>query len=244
MTPDQHRHPHPVTGRRLVWDLPLRLFHWLFAFSVVACYTTAQLGFNWMQLHMRLGYGVIGLLAFRVIWGFVGPRHARFGSFLKPPAMVATYARGLLSRTAVTRHSSGHNPLGGIMVVWMLLIVAAQVCTGLFATDDIAWDGPYFTFVSNALAERLTALHHANVNLIVGTVALHVSAIVYYAWFKGQPLLTAMIIGTKPASAVPDDEAIQNSQLLKALIVAAVASLAVYLLLAAASDGAPATSDF
>ena len=225
-----------VPERRLVWDFPLRLFHWLFALAVAAGYTTAQLGFNWMQWHMRIGYAVIGLLIFRLIWGFVGPRHARFGSFIRSPAVVLVYARGLFDRVSGARQSVGHNPLGAIMVIATLLIVAVQVCTGLFATDDIAWDGPYFPLVSRMLAEQLTALHHTNSSIVVAAAALHVAAILYYTYFKGQRLVAAMITGSKPAEAVPAEESIQDSQLLKAVIVAAVAGSAVYLLLAAAPE--------
>src|SRR6266478_4571646 len=128
------------TDRRLVWDLPLRAFHWLFAVSILAAWGTALLGFAWMKWHFWLGYWVMGLLVFRLIWGFVGPKHARFSNFLKGPSAVLRYARGLTGAGEPVC-SVGHNPLGGLMVILMLILVAFQVCTGLFATDDIAWSG-------------------------------------------------------------------------------------------------------
>jgi cytochrome b len=219
--------------QRLVWDLPLRLFHWLFATSVIASWATAKAGFEWMQWHIRLGYWMMGLLLFRVIWGFVGPRHARFSSFLARPAAIWRYAKSLTGVGQAIR-SVGHNPLGGLMVILMLVLVAFQVGTGLFATDDIAWSGPYNPAVSGHTAGVLTSLHHLNFNIIWGAIGLHVIAIVYYAFVKKQNLVPAMLTGWKPAEAVPAHEAITSSELLKALIVIVLASGAVYGILRAA----------
>jgi cytochrome b len=223
--------------RRLVWDLPLRLFHWLFALSVLASWATAKAGFGWMQWHIRLGYWMMGLLIFRVIWGFVGPRHARFSSFLERPAAIWRYARGLTGRGEAIQ-SVGHNPLGALSVVLMLLLVAFQVGTGLFATDDIAWSGPYNPAVSGHTAGLLTTLHHININILWGVIALHLIAIGYYAFVKKQNLVPAMVTGCKPAEAVPEHAAIRSSELLKALIVIVLASGAVYGILRAAPPAA------
>jgi cytochrome b len=217
--------------RRLVWDLPLRAFHWLFAASILASWATAEAGFEWMKVHMRLGYFMIGLLLFRVVWGFIGPRHARFASFLKGPGAVWRYARGLRDKASEAVVSVGHNPLGGLMVILMLLLVALQATTGLFATDDIAWAGPYNPSVSDTLAHQLTSVHHANFNLILAAIVLHVAAIAYYAKVKRQNLVPAMVTGWKPAEAVPASEAITSSELVKAAIVIALSAGAVYWLL-------------
>ncbi len=224
--------------RRLVWDLPLRAFHWLFAASIVASHATAQPGSAWMPWHMRLGYWMMGLLTFRILWGFVGPRHARFASFLTGPRAVWRYAKGLTGFDEAI-HSVGHNPLGGVMVVVMLLLVAFQVGTGLFATDDIVWTGPYNSAVSSATARLLTSLHHRNFNLIWAAIALHVGAIAYYAFVKKQNLVPAMLTGWKPAEAVPAGEAITSSELWKALLVMIVSAAVVYGVLHGAP---PATS--
>lgn len=231
--------PKPLSdaGHRLVWDLPLRLFHWLFALSILASYITAKLGFTWMRWHMRLGLWMIGLLVFRIVWGFIGPRHARFGNFLVRPSALWRYAKGLPRRASA--HSIGHNPLGGLMVVVMLLLVAVQVGTGLFATDDILWTGPYYPAVSNATAEFLTGIHLINFDVIVGAIALHIVAIAFYGFYKRQNLVGAMFHGVKPARVVPAHEAISGSQLVKALVVALVAAGAVYWLLSAAPPPPP-----
>ncbi len=226
-----------VTSRRLVWDLPLRLFHWLFALSLIASYVTAKLGFDWMQYHFYLGYFAIGLLVFRVIWGFIGPQHARFSSFLQKPAVVWNYAQHMFDRNSTP--SVGHNPVGGLMVVVMLLLTIVQVSTGLFATDAVIWTGPYYPSVKSSTASILSTIHSVNVNIILGAVGLHVLAIIYYHTFKKQSLVPAMFTGYKPAALVPPHRAIQTSQLFKAVIVCAIAACFVYVLLA----NAPPPSD-
>ena len=215
--------------KRLVWDLPLRLFHWLFALSVATSWATAKAGVDWMQYHIYLGYFVIGLLVFRVIWGFIGPRHARFSSFLERPAAVWSYARGLFSSDSHV--SVGHNPLGGLMVILMLALVAVQASTGLFTTDTILWTGPYYPSVSSATASLLSTVHNVNFNLILAAVGLHLAAIVYYRTVKKQNLVSAMFTGYKPAAVVPEHHAITSSQLLKAIVVSAVSSAFVYWLI-------------
>ncbi len=230
-------------GRRLVWDLPLRAFHWLFAASILASWATATAGINWMQWHIWLGYWMIGLLSFRILWGFVGPRHARFTSFLGGPRAMWRYAKGLTGWGDPV-HTVGHNPLGGVMVIIMLLLVAFQVSTGLFATDDIAYNGPYNPAVSSATAHYLTHLHHLNFNLIWAAIALHVGAIAYYAFIKKLNLVPAMLTGWKPAEAVPEGEAIKSSELLKALIVMAVCAGIVYAVLHEAPHVAPTSLNF
>jgi len=233
----------PDAPRRLVWDLPLRAFHWLFALSILASWATATAGFNWMQWHIRLGYWMMGLVLFRIVWGFLGPRHARFRSFLAGPRAVWRYARSL-SGSGEVIHSVGHNPLGGLMVILMLVLVVFQVSTGLFATDDIAWTGPYNPTVTDSTAKLLTTLHHRNFNLIWIAIALHVTAIAYYAFVRKQNLVPAMLNGWKPAEAVPASEAITSSELWKALIVIIASSGVVYWILSAAPQVAADATSF
>ncbi|MEP7245078.1 MAG: cytochrome b/b6 domain-containing protein [Gammaproteobacteria bacterium] len=219
-------------GKVLVWDLPLRAFHWLLVLSMAASWATAEIGFDWMQVHMYLGYWTLGLIVFRILWGFVGPRHARFSNFLASPARIWAYARGLAAGSMI--QTVGHNPLGGIMVILMLLLVGFQAATGLFATDDIVWTGPYNGAVSGALAERLTALHHLNFNFILAAVALHLMAIAFYFLVKKQNLVGAMVHGKKDASSVPVHEAITKSELVRAVIVILISAGLVYWLISAA----------
>src|SRR3569833_973840 len=167
--------------RRLVWDLPLRLFHWLLVASMVASYVTAKLGFDWMQWHFYLGYWTIGLLVFRLLWGFFGPRHARFSSFVRTTGAIWLYTKSLFRRDSA--RSIGHNPVGGLMVILLLLLVAVQAATGLFTTDDVVWAGPYILSVSASTASTLSTIHYFNFNIILGGVCQHIAAILFYALY-------------------------------------------------------------
>jgi cytochrome b len=218
--------------QRLVWDLPLRLFHWLLVLCMTASWATAEGGFDWMQIHIYLGYATIGLLLFRIMWGFIGPRHARFASFLAGPSGIWRYAKGLAAGTMI--QTVGHNPLGGIMVIVMLVLVGFQAATGLFASDDIVWTGPYNGAVSEATADKLTSLHHLNFNIILAAVALHLMAIAFYFLVKKQNLVGAMLHGKKSADFVPVHEAITRSELVKALIVIVISVGLVYWLVSSA----------
>lgn len=231
--------------RRLVWDLPVRLFHWLLVLSMIASYLTAEFGFetikvsesttfDLMQLHMYLGYWTTGLVLFRIMWGFVGPKHARFSSFLKGPTGIWRYARALGAGTMI--ETAGHNPLGGLSVILLLALVGFQAFTGLFTTDDIIWTGPYNGAVSSDWATTLTHWHHLNFNLILAAVVLHLLAITFYFVVKKQNLVGAMLHGKKQ---VAEHDAITKSELVRAIIVIVIAAALVYWLLAAA----PVTPD-
>jgi len=217
-------------ARRLVWDLPLRLFHWLLVLSMIASYTTAKLGFDWMQWHFYLGYWTLGLVVFRILWGFFGPRHARFGSFIHRPSAVWLYLRGMFNRESP--RTIGHNPVGGLMVLLMLALLAIQATTGLFTTDDVVWSGPYYPAVSSSTASTLSSIHSLNFNIILGAVGLHIAAIVFYGLYKRQNLVVPMLHGHLPATLVPEREAISHSQLIKALVISLVAAGFVYWLVA------------
>lgn len=216
--------------KRLVWDLPLRLFHWLLVLSIVASYTTAKLGFDWMQWHFYIGYWTIGLLVFRILWGIFGPRHARFASFIRDPSSIWLYVKGMFRRDS--EQSIGHNPVGGLMVLLMLALLGVQAASGLFTTDDVVWAGPYNPAVSSSTASLLSTVHNINFNLILIAVGLHIAAIVFYALYKGQNLVIPMLHGHKPARLVPEHEMISSSQLFKALVIGVVAAGFVYWLLA------------
>lgn len=218
--------------KRLVWDLPLRVFHWLLVISLIASWVTAKLGIDWRQVHMWLGYWMMGLIIFRVLWGFVGPRHARFASFLPTPARLWRYTIASIKGTAV--ETVGHNPLGSLMVVLMLLLLSFQVGTGLFSTDDIIWTGPWNPAVSSATARYLTRLHHFNFSLIEAAIALHLIAIAFHWLVKKHNLVIPMVIGKKEASLVPPGQEITSSRLWLAVIVIAVSAAAAYGIVAAA----------
>ncbi len=180
-----------------IWDLPLRLFHWLLTLCVVGAFVTAQLGGLWMDVHVRFGIATLGLLIFRLIWGLIGPYHARFGNFVRGPAAMLHYVRG--------RHlSAGHSPIGAAATLLLLLSLLVQVSTGLFANDGILIEGPLAHWVSGATSDTLTAVHHINKIVLLVLVILHLLAIAWYTLVRRQPLVRAMITGNKPAGQVPE----------------------------------------
>ena len=212
-----------------VWDVPVRLFHWLlvllFAFMLFTGWTKG----DWMEWHMRSGYAILALVFFRILWGFAGSSHARFSSFLAGPSACIAFLRKLLARAPA--HSAGHNPLGGWMVVALLLALLFQVGTGLFANDDVLIEGPLFNLVSKSLSDQLTSWHYWNVNLLLALVAAHVIAVLYHAGFMKENLIGAMFTGVKrlPADAAGGVVARFASSWL-ALVLLALAALAVYLI--------------
>jgi cytochrome b len=181
-----------------VWDLPTRLFHWALAACVVGSLVSVNLGGNAVAWHFRFGYAILTLLLFRLAWGFVGPRYARFASF--PPRPAA--ALGYLRRAASEPDRPGHSPLGALSVYALLLALAVQVGTGLFANDAIMWDGPLKNLVSNATSDSLTRLHKINRFVLVGLVLLHLAAIAFYALVLRRNLVRPMLTGDLPMDAL------------------------------------------
>ncbi|MFC7292626.1 cytochrome b/b6 domain-containing protein [Hirschia litorea] len=226
-------------SKRLVWDLPLRLFHWLLVLSIAASWATAKAGVEWTEIHFLLGYWTAGLLVFRLIWGFVGPKHARFASFIPSVKSVFLYLRGFLKGHG--KQAVGHNPMGALMVFAILAIVGAQVVTGLFASDDILFSGPFNSLVDGKLSETITRLHNFNFDVILFLIFAHISAVLIYLFKKKQNLILPMITGRKSKDVVPDDEAIKSSRLFIALCVVAVSVLIVWGVLSLAP---PPVDDF
>jgi cytochrome b len=229
-------------GGRLVWDWPLRLWHWLFAVAVLGAWVSGQWGgFEWRQWHFWFGQSVIGLLIFRVIWGFVGPRHARFFSFFPGPVRLFAYLKTLPRRDAP--ENAGHNPLGAIAVVVILTIITLQSASGLFISDDILYEGPWFYAVDSATADFASTIHHRLAWPIGVVIGLHLIAIAFYRLFKGQRLTRAMITGRKAADRVPESASIASSRSLLALILIALVAALTWWLLAIAPPEPPANLD-
>lgn len=210
-----------------VWDLPTRLFHWLLLAGVVGLFITGKVGGNAVEWHMRLGLAVGALLLFRLAWGLVGGRWSRFASFVRGPAAVLRYLRGQ-PRPDDWFHV-GHNPLGAGSVMAMLLVLAAQVGTGLLSDDEIATTGPLNRFVASATGLAATSWHRGwGQWLVIGLVALHVLAIVVYAR-RGQRLVPPMVTGDKllPADVPPATDNVR-SRLLALVLMTACAGLALW----------------
>ena len=212
----------PVPVR--VWDLPTRLFHWSLAASVVALFITAKVGGNAMTWHLRLGYFVLALLLFRVVWGVVGGRWSRFASFFYGPGRVLRYLRG----QGEAQEHVGHNPLGALSVFALLGALLAQVLTGLMADDEIAFSGPLTRFVSGDTVAWATSLHtDVGQWLLVALVALHLAAIAFYTHIKRHSLVRPMVLGDKqlPASTPASRDDVRT-RLLAAVVLAAAAAAA------------------
>ena len=221
----------------LVWDLPLRLFHWALVVCLAGSWITAEAGFDYTELHFYFGYTSLGLIAFRLVWGFVGPRHARFSQFLRGPRAVSAHARSLLSREPSS--TPGHTALGGWSAIVLVLLVGGQAVSGLFVSDDIFYAGPYHGAVSGGFADAAAGWHHTNFDVLVVIAAIHILAVLWYAWRKRQNLIGPMIHGRKP---VAERDAIPHSRLVTGLLLAVTVGAAVWALVAFAPP--PPIPDF
>ena len=177
----------------LVWDIPVRFFHWTLVLLIGFLYLSQKMG--WMQWHVYAGCATLALVLFRIVWGFIGSTHARFGDFLYGPGAIISYIKTLPSRTAAK--FGGHNPLGGISVVLILLCVLAQAVTGLLSNDDIAMEGPLVKFIEKDLSDWLTSIHRLNFNALLALIAVHVGAVMYYLIYKKENLIRPMFTGRK-----------------------------------------------
>jgi cytochrome b len=174
--------------RFLLWDLPLRIFHWSLVACVCAAIVTGELGGAWMPWHGRAGLAIAGLLAFRLVWGVAGPSTARFSQFAPTPRRVVDYLRGRW-------RGVGHNPLGALAVFALLGLLALQVGSGLFGNDDIAFAGPFNRFVGDALGARVTGWHRLLADGLFALLGLHVAAIAFHALVKRHALVRPMLTG-------------------------------------------------
>ena len=188
--------PEAALERVRLWDPGLRAFHWALAALFATSFLLGEFGPAIMTLHFWSGYAICALLAFRLVWGVVGPRPARFSSVGKGPGAVLRYAGGVAERAP--SHWRGHNPLGGWAVAAMLLLLVAQVATGLLADpEDYVNVGPLAHLVSSDLNRAATAWHHRIGTALLWLVIAHVAAIVFYRVWKREDLIRPMIDGWK-----------------------------------------------
>ena len=201
-----------------VWDLPTRIFHWALVLAVVAAIISGQLGGNLIEVHGKIGLGIVGLVVFRLVWGFVGSTYARFVQFVPTPARIRAYLKG-------DWRGEGHNPLGALSVLGLLALLLCQLLTGLVANDDIAFRGPLFDLVGEALSNRLTGLHHKVGDLLIGLIVLHVAAIVFYVRFRKQNLVKPMLTGWKEGG---DGVSAKGGGIVAIVVAVFLAGLAIY----------------
>ncbi len=204
----------------LVWDLPLRVWHWAFGLCIGGSVYTGLSGeISLLERHQQLGYCMLGLLLFRVGWGFWGGRYARFRAYRVSPRALTAHFRGAGAATP-------HTAPGAAMAMLFMALVAAQTATGLFATDDIFTEGPLTRHVQAATASNMTWVHHRVFWLILLAVAVHLAAQVVYAW-RGDRTPLAMFTGRKPVSV-----ASTSASAVAAVLTAAAAAGLVWAFLA------------
>ena len=180
-----------------IWDLPTRLFHWALALCVAGLIVTSKLGDDFLDWHARLGYAVLALLIFRIVWGVVGGHWSRFTRFVPSVQRVKDYLVGRYVSVA------GHNPLGALSVLAMLAVLLIQVLSGMMINDeDDGFTGPLYAHVPGWLSD-LAGEYHEDVGqfLIYGLVALHLIAIVWHVRRHNPKLVRAMVSGDQDVAA-------------------------------------------
>ncbi|MFD2189983.1 cytochrome b/b6 domain-containing protein [Pistricoccus aurantiacus] len=192
--------------RVMVWDPWVRLFHWILVGAMaVSFYTMKTEGYPLLfpiDWHARAGYVVLGLILFRWCWGLIGSRHARFTSFLRGPRQLWSYGKRFI--TGGLPEYAGHNPLGGWVVLVMLLSLTLQGVSGLFLHDDILFEAPLYGTVGKSTTGNLATLHVYNGNFLLILVGLHLVALVVHR-IKGERLVGAMFTGRKRFEGEPVD---------------------------------------
>jgi len=169
-----------------VWDWPVRVFHWTLAATVLGAYLTGE-NDNLEHLHQTLGWVAAGLMGFRVVWGLVGTRYARFTEFVRSPAQVWAYIKSL--RSGQPQHFVGHNPVGAVAVILLMGLTALSVYSGWLALAEDA-------------AEWLEEAHEIAANTLVPVVLVHVIGVLWSSRTHGENLLKAMLTGRKTAPSV------------------------------------------
>lgn len=206
-----------------VWDLPTRVFHWVLVLCFVGLLVTGEVGGNAMEWHFRVGYVVLTLLLFRLIWGIFGGFWSRFSSFVVAPTAIWRYAQG----RGTPQQSIGHNPLGALSIVALLVFALLQVAAGLFSDDDIATSGPLAKMASASWVTFAT-YYHTKVGkiILIIWVQLHLAAIIFHRVRHRENLVLPMVSGDKeiaqPFESARDDT---KSRAVALLVLALCASL-------------------
>jgi cytochrome b len=192
------------TPSTLVWDMPVRVFHWLLVLCFAGAWITAE-SEHWRLVHVTLGYTMAGLLGFRVLWGLVGTRHARFASFVRGPRAVLGYLRSLVGRNP--EHHTGHNPAGALAIVGLLVLIAITAASGFASYHELG-------------GEWLEELHEGAANGMMLLVIVHVLGVVVGSVVHQENLVRSMFTGRKP---VPAEQGIRRAWgLLAVALLAAV----------------------
>lgn len=209
--------------RNLVWDIPVRLFHWLLVFCLCGQWLTAEVLEDAMDIHFYIGYFTLGLIIFRLIWGFFGTKYAKFSSFIAGPKTMLAYLKSIGSKQHT--FSIGHNSVGGLILPAVIILVGLQAISGLFTSDDILYTGPYYDSASDDLQQWMQWLHHNIFDLLLAIIGLHLVAIGWYLFFLKHNLIKPMLDGKK---AVSTKDSISHSQLVKAIVIMCLVAVFIY----------------
>lgn len=180
-----------------VWDIPTRAFHWLLVISVCAGWWIGEnLSFGNVNWHFYLGYATGGLIVFRLLWGLVGSQSARLSALFHKPGTTLAYVVEMKKREPSGYR--GHSPVGSLSVIGLLLVLAVQVITGLFAeADDLFSGGPLTPYVDSSMIQLANSIHEINSKILVALVVLHIAALLFYLIWKRENLVRAMVNGKK-----------------------------------------------
>jgi cytochrome b len=211
--------PHESADRQ-VWDLPVRVCHWLLVAAFIASYVTNRLGVSYFRYHVWSGYTVLVLVAFRLLWGLVGTKHARFRNFVRGPVHTLRYTVGWVR--GQTQYHPGHNPLGAWMVIALLMALFVQAATGLFGNDEIFNVGPLYGFVTNETSLVLTSLHRHLFYWLLAAAIVHILAVIAHRLLKKESLVAAMFTGKKAHHVVPASEVIHTSRTWLAVLIVCI----------------------
>ena len=171
----------PAGRKILVWDAPVRIFHWLMVLSFAGAYLSAE-SERWRLLHVTLGYTMAGLVVFRILWGLLGTRHARFASFVRGPRAVGRYLGALLR--GQPEHHTGHNPAGALAIVALLALTLGVAASGWASYNEVGGDW-------------LEDIHEAAANLMLAVVGLHIAGVLLSSWLHRENLALSMLSGRK-----------------------------------------------
>ncbi|MCI2283839.1 cytochrome b/b6 domain-containing protein [Colwellia sp. MSW7] len=217
-----------MTKKLFVWDLSVRLFHWLLIISLLSAWYTSDGERGLIDYHLKIGYFILGLILFRITWGIFGTHYAKFSQFLPTKTKLKNYLKKSKQEKGYT--TIGHNPLGGLMVVFMLLLILSQAISGLFMNDDVFTTGPYYESASSSVQKIMSFIHHNVFDVILIVSVLHIGAIFYYLFTKKINLIVPMITGYK-LSHSEKTSGIKSSKLLLSLIIIIIVAVFLYWLL-------------
>jgi cytochrome b len=171
-----------ISRECLIWDVPTRIFHWSLALAFAMAYLTGDED-RWALFHVTAGYTILGLLTFRIVWGFTGSCHARFSSFIKHPREILHYLASLTGSQKL--HYAGHNPAGGWVILILLLLGLTVTITGVLEYEDVEWP-------------MVEQIHEWSAAIMLGFVVIHILGVVVSSLLHRENLIRAMITGCKP----------------------------------------------